>query len=84
VSIPTELSRRELGSARVTGDPAHTDPHVSDHGAWDAPTVTDASEDAVKGGLTAVARGIGAGLGVGTAFISRAMTALVRRVRPPR
>jgi hypothetical protein len=84
VSIPTELSRKDLGSPRVPGDPTHTDPHVSDHGAWDAPTVADAPEDAVKGGLTTVARGIGAGLGVGTTVISRATTALVRRVRPLR
>ena len=51
-------------------------PEESDHGAWDGPTVTSAQDDAVRGGLTSVARGVGTGLGLGVHVLRKAGTAL--------
>lgn len=43
----------------------------SDHGANDGPTVGAAPDEAVRGGLSAVARGVGTGLAAGAAALRK-------------
>lgn len=49
---------------------------VADHGANDGPTVRAAPDDAVRGGLSVVARGVGSGLAAGAAAVRRLAAAV--------